>query len=92
MTPQVGLAYHAYSGKSIINSNDTNYKSASSASLLAGLRFTASLSNNFKICLTPEYDIAIYKGDNCKLISSIDDKMKSWHTGLNLNVGIMIYF
>lgn len=92
LTPQAGVAYHAYSGESIVNSNDNSYESASSMSLLAGLRFTVSITDNFKFCLTPEYDMAIYKGDNCNIISSIDDTMKSWHTGLNLNVGIMVYF
>lgn len=92
LTPQAGLAYHAYSGKSVINSNDADYKSASSMSLLAGLRFAVSITDNYKFCLTPEYDVAVYKGDNCKLVSSIDDTMKSWHTGFNLNVGIMVYF
>ena len=92
LTPQAGLAYHAYSGKSVISSNDTDYKSASSMSLLAGLRLAVSITDNFKFCLTPEYDVAVYKGDNCKLVSSIDDTMKSWHTGFNLNVGIMVYF
>ena len=92
LTPQAGVAYHAYSGESIVNSNDNSYESASSMSLLAGLRFTVSITDNFKFCLTPEYDMAIYKGDNCNIISSIDDTMKSWHKGLNLNVGIMVYF
>lgn len=92
LTPQAGVAYHAYSGESIVNSNDNSYESASSMSLLAGLRFTVSITDNFKFCLIPEYDMAIYKGDNCNIISSIDDTMKSWHTGLNLNVGIMVYF
>ena len=92
LTPQAGLAYHAYSGKGVVNSNDTNYKSASSMSLLAGLRFMVSITDNLKFCLTPEYDVAVYKGDNCKLVSSIDDTMKNWHTGFNLNVGIMVYF
>lgn len=92
LTPQVGLAYHAYSGENIVNSNDNSYESASSMSLLAGLRFTVSITDNFKLCLTPEYDVAVYKGDNCKIISSVDDTLKSWHTGFNLNVGLMVYF
>ena len=92
MTPQAGLAYHAYSGNSVINSNGTSYKSANSMSALFGLRLTVPVSETFKICLTPEYNAAIYKDDNCKVISDNDDTMKNWHTGLNLNVGIMIYF
>lgn len=92
LSPQAGIAYHTYSGESVLNSNDNSYNSASSMSLLAGLRFTLWITNNFKFCLTPEYDMAVYKGDNCNVISSIDDTLKSWHTGLNLNVGIMVYF
>lgn len=92
MTPQVGLAYHGYSGKSVVNSNNTNYKSANSMSLFGGLKFTVSVSDTFKFYLTPEYNAAIYKDDNCKVISSNDDTMKNWHTGFNLNVGIMVYF
>lgn len=92
LTPQAGIAYHTYSGESVVNGNDNRYNSASSISLLAGLRFKLSITDNFKFCLTPEYDMAVYKGDNCSIISSIDDTLKSWHTGLNLNVGIMVYF
>ena len=66
LTPQVGLAYNAYLGGSILNGSDNGYKSASSMSLLAGLRFMVSITENFKLCLTPEYDLAVYKGDNCK--------------------------
>ena len=92
MMPQAGLAYHAYPGKSVISSSNTNYKSANSMSFLVGLKLTVPVSETFKICLAPEYNAAIYKDDNCKVISSNDDTMKNWHTGLNLNVGIMIYF
>ena len=92
ITPQAGLAYHAYLGKSIINSNSTSYQNANSLSVLVGLKLTVPVSETFKICLIPEYNAAFYKDNNCKIISSNDDTIKNWHTGLNLNVGIMIYF
>ena len=92
IVPQAGLAYHGYSGKSVVSSTSSNYNNANSMSLLAGLKFIASVSETFKICVSPEYNAAIYKDDNCKVISSNDDTMKNWHTGFNLNVGIMVYF
>lgn len=92
ITPQVGLAYHAYSGKSIISSNSSSYQNANSISFLVGLRLTIPVSETFKISLTPEYNAAIYKDNSCKIISTNDDTMKNWHTGLNLNAGIIIYF
>ena len=92
ITPQVGIAYNAYIGKEVTTGSSSNYKNANSLSALGALRFTVALSNSFKLCVTPEYDVAVYKDDNCKLISDNDDTFKKWHTGLNLNVGLMIFF
>ena len=92
ITPQVGIAYNAYIGKEVTTGSSSNYKNANSLSALGALRFTIALSNSFKLCVTPEYNAAVYKDDNCKLISDNDDTFKKWHTGLNLNVGLMIFF
>lgn len=92
LIPMGGLAYHTYMGKDIANLNNSDYKNASSLSFLAAVRLTVSLGSNFKLGITPEYDTAIYKDKTCKFVSSYDDNMKSWHSGFNLNLGLMVFF
>ena len=93
ITPMIGVAYLACMGSNIANTgNNSNYKNANSISGIGAMRFTIAVSNRFKLCLTPEYDYAFYKDDTCKLLSDNDNKMKNWHTGFNLNVGLMIFF
>jgi len=93
ITPQAGSAYNAYSGTDVANSGSSaTYKSASSLSLLLAARMAVPISKGLQLSLTPEYDGAIYKDETCKLVSSNDDSMKKWHTGFNLNVGLVINF
>lgn len=93
LTPQVGMAYNAYIGSEVANGNNGNiYENANSLSVLGALKITVSITDNFKLCLTPEYDVAVYKDESCKVISNYDTTMKNWHTGFNLNVGLMVYF
>ena len=93
MTPMIGAAYNAGIGKDIANiGRSSSYKNANSFSALGALRLTVSFNNSFKLCLTPEYGAAVYKDENCKLISKYNSTFNKWHTGFNLNVGLMIFF
>ena len=93
ITPQVGGVYHAYIGKDAEQaSNSSNYESANSISAMGALRLTLSFSKNLKMSITPEYDMAMWKDETCKLLSKHEDKIKSWNTGFNLNIGLMVFF
>lgn len=93
ITPMIGGSYNAYIGKESSGiSKNSNYKNGNSISAGGGLRLTVALSNRFKLCVTPEYQAAVYKDETCKLVSKYDDNLKKWHTGFNLNVGLMIVF
>lgn len=89
--PQVGFAYNYYSGTEVVKGK-SDYGSASSMSGMIGARLVASLSDNFKLHITPEYDFGIYKDDNCKKLSDFDNSFKSWTDGFNLNIGLMFFF
>ena len=93
ITPMAGVSYMAYSGTALANSaKDSDFQNASSISAIGGLRLTMSLNNHFKLCVTPEYHGAISKDETCKLVSANDTTMKNWNTGINLNVGLLIFF
>lgn len=93
ITPMAGVSYLAYLGNEASSSTkNTNYKNANALSAGGGVRFSVAFGKQFRLCITPEYHSAVYKDKNCKLFSSNDDTMKSWHTGFNLNVGLMVYF
>lgn len=93
ITPMIGGSYNAYTGNEASGlSKSSKYKSANSISIGGGLRLAVSLGNHFKLCVTPEYQAAVYKDETCKLVSKYDDDMNNWHTGFNLNVGLMIIF
>ena len=89
--PQVGFAYNYYSGTEVVKGK-SDYGSASSMSGMIGARLVASLSDQFKIHITPEYDFGIYKDDNCKKLSDFDNSFKSWTDGFNLNIGLIYKF
>lgn len=91
--PQLGGVYQMYNGKDVVgNYRNSDYKTANAFSVFGALRFTVSFSNSFKLFAAPEYDMAVYKDDKCKLLSDYDDKFKKWNTGFNLNVGLQIFF
>lgn len=93
ITPMAGVSYLAYLGNEASSSTkNTNYKNANALSAGGGVRFSVAFGKQFRLCIMPEYQTAVYKDKNCKLFSSYDDTMKSWHTGFNLNVGLMVYF
>ena len=93
ITPMAGVSYLAYLGNEASTSTkSTNYKNANSLSATGGVRLSMGFGKHVRLCITPEYQSAMYKDKNCKLFSSYDDTMKSWHTGFNLNVGLMVYF
>lgn len=93
ITPMAGVSYLAYLGNEASGSTkSTNYKNANSLSATGGVRLSMGFGKHVRLCITPEYQSAVYKDKNCKLLSSYDDDMKSWHTGFNLNVGLLVYF
>lgn len=93
IVPQVGVAYNAYlASDASKGGTSASLKNTNSFSALGAVSLTVSASDNFKFFITPEYDAALQKGKTCDLVSTSDDKMKSWHTGFNLNVGLMICF
>ena len=88
-----GVSYLAYLGSEASSSTKgTSYKNANALSAGGGVRFSLAFGKQFRLCITPEYQSAVYKDKNCKLFTSYDDTMKSWHTGFNLSVGVMVYF
>ena len=91
VTPQIGGAYNIYSGTEVVNGS-TGYDSANSFSLLGAVRFVASFTDRFKMHITPEYDFAVGKNDNYKVLSNFDSKFKSWTDGFNLNIGLIYFF
>lgn len=93
ITPMAGVSYLAYLGSEASSStNGTDYKNANALSAIGGVRLSVGFGKSFRLCITPEYQTAVYKDKNCKLFTSYDDTMKSWHTGFNLNVGLLVYF
>ena len=93
ITPMAGVSYLAYLGNEASSSTKgTDYKNANALSAGGGIRLSVAFGKQFRLSITPEYQSAVYKDKNCKLFSSYDDTMKSWHTGFNLNVGLMVYF
>ena len=93
VTPQVGAAYNYYNGKqsdNVTTSYDA-YKSSSTFSGTVGARLQFDLNNALKVYLTPEYDFALGKDNNYKVLSS-NSKFKSFTEGFNLAAGVIIYF
>ena len=93
ITPMAGISYLAYLGSEASSSTKgTDYKNANALSAGGGVRFSLAFGKQFRLSITPEYQSAVYKDNNCKLLSSHDENIKNWNTGFNLNVGLLVYF
>lgn len=93
ITPMAGVSYFAYIGNEASSSTkNTNYEYANSLSAIGGIRLAIGFGEHVRLCVTSEYQEAVYKDKNCKLFGSYDKIIKDWNTGINLNVGLMIYF
>lgn len=93
--PQVGVAANFIQGsqvKSVATSDKDYMKSAQSVSGLLALRLAVALSPSVLVQITPEYDFALQKNDNCKTLNDADDTIKKWSNGFNMNVGLIFYF
>ena len=93
LTPQAGMAYNHMKGTEIENyASEGIMNKMNTMSGLLAVRLTTVLNNHFRIQITPEFDFGIYEDDNFKSVKGIDDQLKSWTTGLNLNIGLQVFF
>lgn len=93
LTPQAAVAYNAIVGSAADGaSGSTLYKNANSLTVGGAVSLSVSLTKNIGLYLTPEYDVAAYKDNTCKIISEADKSVKNWSEGFNLNVGLRIMF
>lgn len=89
LTPQLGagiLMVSAKGGKSEINDK------SNAGSLLVSARMTLSLTKNIQLAITPEYSLAVSKGKVYEQAAQVSSTMKSWADGINLRVGVSIFF
>ena len=87
------MAYNAIVGSAADGaSGSTLYKNANSLTVGGAVSLSVSLTKNIGLYFTPEYDVAAYKDNTCKIISEADKSVKNWSEGFNLNVGLRIMF
>ena len=93
LMPQAAVAYNAIVGTAADGaSGSTLYKNANSLTVGGAVSLSVSLTKNIGLYFTPEYDVAAYKDNTCKIISEADKSVKNWSEGFNLNVGLRIMF
>ena len=93
LTPQAAVAYNAIIGSAADGvSGSTLYKNANSMTVGGAVSLSVSLTKSFGLYITPEYDVAAYKDNTCKIIGETDNSVKNWSEGFNLNVGLRIMF
>jgi hypothetical protein len=93
LTPQVAVVYNAIVGSAADGvSGSTLYKNANSLTVGGAVSLSVSLTKSFGLYITPEYDVAAYKDNTCKIIGEADNSVKNWSEGFNLNVGLRIMF
>ena len=93
ITPQAGFNYNHMSGSEIEDYASSGFMNKmNTMSGLLAVRITTILNNHFRIQITPEYDFGVYEDNNFKSVKTIDDQLKSWTTGLSLNIGLQAFF
>ncbi len=93
ITPQLGVAITDVNGtvrrRSATGADLFNKSYAVSAT--AGCCFSYRLGKSFRVYASAEYDQAVKKSHGYTILTNYDSKIKSWGSGINLNVGIAIY-
>lgn len=92
LTPQVGFNYLKLKETRL---NDYAYKIANGAnvgSALLSLRLSTAITRHFAISLSPEYAFAIMKSKGYSAISEVSSEIKKWSEGINVKLGIALYF
>ena len=93
LMPQVAVAYNAIIGTAADGaSGSTLYKNANSLTVGGAVSLSVLLTKNIGLYITPEYDVAAYKDNTCKIVGEADKSVKNWSEGFNLNVGLRIMF
>lgn len=93
LTPQAGVTYNHMTGNEIENYANSDFMNkVNTLSALFAVRLSTVLNNHFRIQITPEYDFGVYEDNNFKTLKDIDNKLKSWSTGFNLNIGLQVFF
>lgn len=92
--PQVSLV-HSYAQAEDAGSFHTdldNMETAEANSLGLGARILwAPFGKTFRIHVTPHYNLRLSE-KNWKALADVDDTIKSWSDGFQLNAGLMLYF
>ena len=92
--PQVSLV-HSYAvaeNEPLYHTDLDNMEYAEANSLGLGARILwAPFGKAFRIHVTPHYNIRITE-KNWKALADVDDTIKSWSDGFQLNAGLMLYF
>lgn len=94
VTPQIGGALLSLSGSDgrgddkFIDSVSDTY----AVLLVGGVRMTYAVLPCMQVVVTPEYTATLKKGSLYKQISDLNGDIKGWGTGLNVKVGLSIYF
>lgn len=105
ITPQTGIFYtrlandvdKSFKPSSSISSTYFNKGSkfasgASSTSLIIAARLSAAFNEQFAVSFTPEYLIGIKKSDGFEKLADVSSKIKKWSTGLNVKLGLVVFF
>ena len=90
--PQAGVMFNVFLGNEVTSIKNTMFKTSYSLSALGALRLMISFSNNFKLHITPEYDVAFYEEETTKFLCENDSYLKDWQSGFNLNIGLLVFF
>jgi len=93
VTPQVGVSFTNITGAEMRRSASGKnlFGKSHVVSATAGCRFAYCLGKSLRLFAAAEYDLAIKKSNGYTILSKYDSKVKSWGSGVNLNVGLAVY-
>lgn len=93
LTPQVGLGVAKVASAETYDlapDFDASKTYAVSASL--GVKYECAIANCLGIFVTPEYSFVTKKGEYFNNLSNISNKIKGYASGLNVRVGLSLFF
>lgn len=92
LTPQIGVNFTKLKENKLSTENDAIADGAYVMSGAISARFSAAIINHLAISVVPEYSFAMNKSKGYETLSSVSPKIKKWGEGLNIKLGITVFF
>lgn len=92
LTPQIGIGVVSIQGTKLNNGDTQGIEKSYVAKAVFAARFHYAITKYLGISITPEYGIALKKGDAYNSIAQVSNTVDKWSNGFNCKLGVNVFF